>query len=323
MGDSQRPWETAGARVDVSLGIDRVLVVVARPDGSAPVSFESTESEFLRLGPAIISPIVCASLGQWLVDRLSDSSTVATWRLVASTGSAFDVSIAGGIARVMQVEAGQLHSVSQVRTASQFRHDVRNLLNAIGMNADLAGVLGGNNDDHGVKEAAARIRRSTTTLEALVSSWTAELEADGSTGQVPVVAAVIDALRRAGVAASFDARSDASGHASVLWCFAANRLLIEWLSWVDRAEHSPVSAKPGQDYGLVLECGSTCVNLSQEGLQLSAGSPAFELIRKNAAAPELELLEPTSVLGGASVGFGSWQNDGAAGVCIGIPLANQ
>jgi hypothetical protein len=305
--DDEIPWTRAGACLEVLNG--RVgLTVVADPDGKARETFEITSLE--ACGPAVVSPAPSDSLGLWLQSRLRDESAIASWRIVACDGSSFDVSATGGRCRV------ECRGLVTRGPASRFRHDVRSLLNAIGMNADLVGMLAGQSGIEAVKAATSRIRMSAEALEALVSSATEELE---SGSLVPVAAALGDALSRAGID-GIDVKSEIAAQASSLWCFATSRLLIEWVARLGRAKR----ALPERfaDRGFELACDRHSVSLYGLGPPPSAAAPRFLILPpENAAAPELAAAEPTVILGGMGVGFGSWQTRAAAGVCVGIPAS--
>ena len=307
--DDEIPWARPGACLEVSHGRNG-LTVVADPDGAARETFEI--ASLAACGPAVVSPAPSDSLGLWLESLLRDESAIASWRIVACDGSFFDVSAAGGRCRLVcrgPVAPGP---------ASRFRHDAHSLLNAIGMNADLVGMLAGRADIEGVEAAASRIRTSSDALAALVSSRTEELE---SGSRVPVAAALGDALSRAGID-GIDVKSEVAAEASSLWCFAASRVLIEWVAWLGRAERAAPVRERVSGRGFELTCDRYAVSLYREGPRPSAAGPRFPILPpEKAAAPELEPAEPTVVLGGMGVGFGSWQTRGAAGVCVGIPAS--
>ncbi|HUF72374.1 MAG TPA: hypothetical protein VMR74_05685 [Gammaproteobacteria bacterium] len=306
MDDEQIPWTRAGACLEVLHGRDG-LTVVADPDGTARETFEITSLE--ACGPAVVSPAPSDSLGLWLESWLRDESAIASWRIVACDGSSFDVSTAGGNCRLV------CRGLVARGPASRFRHDAHSLLNAIGMNADLVGMLAGPAGIERVESAASRIRTSSDALAALISSRTEELE---SGSRVPVAAALGDALSRAGIE-GIDVKDEVAAEASSLWCFATSRVLIEWVAWLGRAERV---RKRVLSRGLELTCDRHAVSLYGEGPRPSAAGPRFPILPPaNAAAPELEPAEPTVVLGGIGVGFGSWQTRGASGVCVGIPAS--
>jgi hypothetical protein len=311
MDDAQISWIRVGACLDVSCAGDGISLV-ADPESSDRRELRFARASLDRCGPAVVSPVPAESLGLWLASWLGDTSTTASWRVVAADGSSFDVSAADGNCRLF------CRGPVERSAASRFRHDAHSLLNAIGMNADLIGMLAGK-DDELVKigSAAARVRASGDALAGLISSRTQELE---SGGRLPVAAALGAAMRRAGID-GISIVNDEAAVASLLWCLATSRVLTEWIAWLrpdgpgsggDRNPH-------GRGGGLVLSCNRSAVTLQAEGTRPAAANPVFRLPSEHPAAPELEATEPTGVFGGMGVGFGSWQTRGAAGVSIGIP----
>jgi hypothetical protein len=293
------------------------FVVAMEPDGAAQEMFELPRTLLARCGPAVVSPTACDSLALWLEPWLEERSTIAFWRVMTSDLIRFDISIAEGRCRLVCLGRVERSPVSR------FRHDVRGLLNALNINADLVGMLAaGKGGNPKMKDAAGRIQAASRSLAELVLTWAGEFPA-AAAGRLPILAALEDALRRAGFN-DIDVKDEDGGQASSLWCFAAARLLIEWSAWLTHPARTsdPAGSLMSREDGrrLQLICDGEGVSLYLEGARRAAQISTLFTVAGN-AAPELQLIEPAVILEGMRVGFGCWQTRGATGVRVGIPAS--
>jgi len=246
---------------------------------------------------AIVSPVRSDAVGLWLYELLQREGEVSRWTLIDADGSSFDIDRSATTLKV------RFAGPARDTAASVFRHDARNALNAIGMNADLIGMQARAAGIDAISTAAGRLRSGCESLETLISEWT-HGGADG--GPVDLKAALEFALARQRVEVQV---ADRSGKAAVspAVCVAMIRLITEWAAFT-------------------LESGVLCLGIGAEGVTVESNAlreaAAEDLFcpwyrEADSAAPELTRLCPAESLRGRGIGFGVWRARGAAGLRFG------
>lgn len=258
-------------------------------------------------GPAIRSPDPIESASAWLHRLLKASHLNSCWSLADENGGTWLVEAAGATARV------QYASVAGTGDMSQFRHDARNRLNAIGMNADLIVMQTSRSENTAATEAARRIQSGNTALRDLIDS----LGTSNGSGHRSLAAVLMPALERLNIPASIE-KNDGDDTAPAPLLGAATSLAMEWLLWCFARERKSNGAA-GLGVPLVeISHRTLAIELQFKPAGDSVPGSFGVLTDSPLEQPLIAELDPRSRLQLMGAGFGAWQQRDRAGICIGL-----
>ncbi len=259
--------------------------------------------QFRAAGPALHSPSTPPLFAHWLLDQLAKSGRNGRWIVSIEGGQTLDVSIADATALLTTAD----RSASR---RSKLRHDVRNQINSLQVNADLVAMLAERSAQARIAESTERLRNSLTRLNGLLETGLAEDESPQTT--TPLAAGLGIACAHHSSAA-LPIPENHPIEVSSEWCVASARVIGDWLDWLgfDAIQISGVAVDVDMEAGHL--------SLVTRDVSDVPAQPLWPLPGDANATPDTLRLLPVAGLLSQGVGFGYWFDPELAGLRIAFP----
>jgi hypothetical protein len=260
-----------------------------------------------RVGPAVASPQWAGSVGHWLYDELTRTHAASDWTLVTADGQALVVEI-----RNAEASIGRL-AESPRDGHSRFRHDARNLLNSIAINADLAQLRAEAEGQSSLRETLTRIQSSVSALVTLISDFR-----DPALISFCAAMPTIQCLLESAGIEDIELQGDRPLAAPEILCLSTVRIFQAFrafhLTKALRAHEAPPR------FVATFERHAVSLSLHREhpwSGDLQCFVPGAR--RTDATSSDPPLPDPTLAFHALRAGFGSWTSHESAGVVLGMP----
>lgn len=245
-------------------------------------------------GPRLESPFAGSTLLGWLEEHIDRGS--AFWILERSGGGRFAILIGDSEAVIESVDSAARVALSKVV------HDFRNLLNIVGTNVELLGILTEKSSQAALSDPVARIMRQMPRMSASFEELVTRARTYGSGTSGSLLDGIRQDIRQTAWSRQLSVEGESDVEVDATFSEFISRCIIEWASHaIDAEGRCRIRLSPSAD--------KTAVEFSGDGISewLRAG-----LDDATARTAWLDRLVRLGVSGGA------WSGAEGGGVLIGV-----
>lgn len=311
MNSARKIWTDARAGDSFSATLDDAgMTLVLQPPGEPAQAVSMEPQKLIEAGPVLASPADSITLGEWLYQLLQDPPVSSSWKAFDTNGNLWRIDTEGAAASLYLEQA-------ECRSAlSMFRHDVRNVLNGIGMNADLIAMQASTSGNEPTTEAARRIQSGLNRLRELIGPRSGNTD----TAAMNLATELKAALARVNINVTLSNAGNTVESVSPEHLAAMVRLMNDWLLWNFCAGRNGSGDDSGyranaelaiRNRQAVLELRIDPADSEDRGA--SGSHDSSQSFRCGPAE-----LESMTMLRDVGAGFGMWRERNKVGLCIGL-----